>query len=463
MPAVATETISATGRILVVDDHASAREAMADILRCAGHEVRSASSAVEALRRLEKDAFDVILTDLQMPGMDGLELLRVLNERGGEAQVAMITAHASVASAVEAMRRGAFDYLEKPFNADQLEQLVARALRQGGEARRSSSAGPDGPAMIGSSPAMQRLRQRIAQVAPTSETVLILGESGAGKELVARAIHAASRRASKTMVSVNCPGLAPQLMESELFGHVRGAFTTADAPRVGRFEAADGGTLFLDEVTEIDLPLQAKLLRVLQERSFERVGESQARSVDVRVLAATNRDLREEIALGQFREDLYFRLAVVPLHTPPLRERKEDIPDLMSYFFARVAERLGQPPRFLSPGALDLLTEYSWPGNVRELENIATRASVLGTKTTVDADELRPWLMGGEGHAAEPQAPADVNLHDMERRLIEATLDRFAGHRGKTAQALGIGVRTLANKLRSYGYAPREKPARKSA
>jgi DNA-binding NtrC family response regulator len=454
------------GRVLVVDDHASARAAMTDILRCAGHDVHCASSAVEALGRLEKDSFDVVLTDLQMPGMDGLQFLRALAERGDETQVAMITAHASVATAVEAMRRGAFDYLEKPFDVEQLEQLIVRALRDARGPRAASARRQPhdaAPAMIGRSPAMQRLRERIALAAPTDETVLILGESGTGKELVARAIHAASRRASRPFVGVNCPALSPSLVESELFGHVRGAFTTADAPRVGRFELAEGGTLFLDEVTEIDLPVQAKLLRVLQERSFERVGESQTRTVDVRVVAASNRDLREQVAARRFREDLYFRLAVVPIHTPPLRERKEDIPELMEHFFRRVAQRLNQSPRELTPGALELLVEYRWPGNVRELENIATRASVLGQSAAVTADELRPWLMAESIATCESSDSSGANLQEMERRLIEATLDRFDGHRGKTAQALGIGVRTLANKLRSYGYAPREKPARKSA
>lgn len=464
MSMLAPSVSAPTGRVLVVDDHASAREAMADILRCAGHEVRCAASAAEALQRLEKNAFDVILTDLQMPGMDGLELLRAIGERGEDAQVAMITAHASVSSAVEAMRRGAFDYIEKPFKVDQLEQLVARAMRRGGGTRRAEppNALEMGPSMIGSGPAMRKLRERIAQVARTDETVLIVGESGTGKELVARAVHAASRRASKSFVGVNCPALSPHLMESELFGHVRGAFTTADAPRIGRFELAEGGTLFLDEVTEIELPLQAKLLRVLQERAYERVGESQTHPADVRVLAASNRDLREEIVARRFREDLYFRLAVVPLRTPPLRERQEDIPELMAYFFFRVAERLDQPTRELTPAALELLTEYAWPGNVRELENLATRATVLGQKPIVDADDLRPWLIGQAHSLDDATLPVGLSLQEMERRLIEATLDQFDGHRGQTAQALGIGVRTLANKLRSYGYGPREKAVRKS-
>ncbi len=320
--------------------------------------------------------------------------------------------------------------------------------------------------MVGDSSAMQALRQRIAHAAPTDETILIHGESGTGKELVARSVHATSRRAAGALVSLNCPALSPQLMESELFGHERGAFTSADAPRVGRFELADGGTILLDEVSEIDLSLQAKLLRVLQEKSFERVGSSATKSVDVRVLATINRDLRSAVSEGRFREDLYFRLAVVPLHVPPLRERVEDVPALATHFLDQAASRLDREPCGLDDSALDLLARYTWPGNVRELENIMTRASVLATKATINADALRPWLLGPLNDSAKSQTigsntteqiTVGTSLHDMERALIEATLEHFDGHRAKTAKALGIGVRTLANKMRSYGYAPRTK------
>jgi DNA-binding NtrC family response regulator len=317
--------------------------------------------------------------------------------------------------------------------------------------------------MIGSSDAMLDLRRTIAQVAPTSATVLILGESGVGKELVASAIHSASRRSQGPLVSLNCPALSPQLMESELFGHERGAFTSADAPRVGRFELADGGTILLDEVTEISLPLQAKLLRVLQTKSFERVGSSETRIVDVRVLASSNRNLRREVAEGHFREDLFFRLAVVPLHVPALRERREDVPLLANHFLAQVAKRLEQPVCQLDDDAIDLLIHYDWPGNVRELENLITRASVLRTGVRITADELRPWLIARDARDSVSVDEAGranlvgMKLDEMERRLIECTLDRFRGHRAQTAKALGIGVRTLTNKLRAYGYAPRTK------
>ncbi len=323
-----------------------------------------------------------------------------------------------------------------------------------------AAADASSPAMIGSSPAMQALRMRILQIGPTSETVLIMGESGTGKELVARAIHAASHRHSTPMVSLNCPVLSAHLMESELFGHEKGAFTGADAPRTGRFEAAQGGTILLDEVTEIDLPLQAKLLRVLQEKSFERVGSCKTLHVDVRVLATTNRDLQGEVAAGRFREDLYFRLAVLPLAVPPLRQRREDVPELAAYFFKRCAQRLERETCALDPDAAQLLVEYHWPGNVRELENIITRASVLTTTGQVTADELRRWLIAPAktvDAGPEEGVPVGTSLEEMERRLIEATLEHYGGHRARTAKALGIGIRTLSGKLRQYGYAPREK------
>lgn len=453
-----------TGAVLIVDDHRQARESMADILRQAGHEVQCVSSGSEALQTLDRASFDVVVTDLQMPGMSGLEFMRQLSERPHGAQVVMVTAYATVASAVEAMRRGAFDYLEKPFDADRLENLVARAMGHGrlidaGQPWQPASAADQPAAMIGASAAMRSLRAKIAQAAPTNETILISGESGTGKELVARAIHAASGRAKTPLVSLNCPVLSAQLMESELFGHERGAFTGADAARTGRFELADGGTILLDEISEIDLALQAKLLRVLQERTFERVGSSQTRPLDVRVLATTNRSLRAEAAAGRFREDLFFRLAVIPLDVPPLRERREDIPALVEHFLARSAGRLRRAPCDLSDAAADLLRGYHWPGNVRELENIITRASVLNSGAPISADDLRPWLIDGPNDtpARESDAPLGLSLRDMERKLIETTLEHFDGHRAKTAEALGIGLRTLSGKLKEYGYAPRAK------
>jgi len=469
--------IGTDGNVLVVDDHHQARESMADVLRQSGHTVRCCSSAREALKVLDKETFDCIVTDLKMPGMDGLEFIIQVERRPAGPQIVMVTAHATVTSAVEAMRHGAFDYIEKPFDVDRLEQLVSRAI-QHGRLVQGTSTGSDRdsstpPMMIGESSAMQKLRERIAAIARTDETVLIMGESGTGKELVAQTIHAVGLRGSGPMVSVNCPALTAQLLESELFGHQRGAFTGAESDRTGRFEMADSGSILLDEVTEIDLNLQAKLLRVLQERSFERVGSSQTISVDTRVIATTNRDLAAEVEEGRFRHDLYYRLAVLPIHVPALRDRVEDIPELCDYFLARCAGRLQRLPCELDESARQLLGEYHWPGNVRELENIITRASVLGDGQAISADMLRRWLIvdgsesndstdigSNESHdVTESDMPVGVSLQEMEKRLIEATLEHYDGLRAKTAAALGIGVRTLSSKLRQYGYAPREKTA----
>jgi DNA-binding NtrC family response regulator len=462
-------------RVLVVDDHQRSRESIADVLRCAGYEVATCASASEGLARLTQQPIDVVITDLQMPGMDGLEFIREIERRRLSVQVLMITAHASVTSAVEAMRHGAFDYLEKPFDAIALERCVSQACDRGAITTSNTNPNPttnsNAPRMIGSSRAMQELIRRTAQVAATEETVLICGESGTGKELVAQTIHALSRRAAGPLVSLNCPVLSAQLTESELFGHKRGAFTGAEADRTGRFELAHGGSILLDEVTEIDLTLQAKLLRVLQERSFERVGSSDTVSVDVRVLATTNRHLPAEIAGGRFREDLYFRLAVVPLAVPPLRERDDDVLALADHFLETATQRLNRGSFELAASARELLMEYDWPGNVRELQNIITRACVLNVGEPINADELRPWLAADHLHLHTANGSADKysaertndlvtpgsTLEEVERRLIETTLAQFDGHRAKTAEALGIGIRTLSGKLRQYGYAPREK------
>lgn len=466
-------------RILVVDDHASAREAVADVLREADYCVTTCASASEALVKLTSERVDVVVTDLQMPGMNGLEFICEIERRRLGVQVLMITAHGSVTTAVEAMRHGAFDYIEKPFDAVALERSVAQACaahiataspgRTDNPVRPSSQRDGQGcpsygggEMMIGSSEVMRQLRKRIAQVASTDETVLICGESGTGKELVARAIHALSRRGSGPLVSLNCPALSAQLTESELFGHKRGAFTGADSDRTGRFEAAHHGSLLLDEVTEIDLHLQSKLLRVLQERSFERVGASDTIAVDVRVMATTNRDILTEISTGRFREDLYFRLAVLPIMLPPLRERGGDVLEIAEHFLTQAAEKLGRERVHLEPAACELLTSYNWPGNVRELQNIITRACVLNQGKPITASELRPWLRVGNVEDAVTQSQTDefdenVTLDEMERRLIVATLKRCDGHRARAAEKLGIGLRTLSGKLRTYGYAPREK------
>lgn len=450
-------------RILIVDDHARARESVARALESTGYRVHGCASAVEGLAYLKRQTCDVVITDLQMPGMDGLAFIQEIVRLAIPTQVLMVTAHASVGTAVEAMRLGAFDYLEKPFDIDRLENAVASACSQGrivaGEPAGESTTLCD-RSMVGDSLAMQALRRQITQIGRTEETVLICGESGVGKELVARSLHVASLRAGKELVSLNCPVLSEQLTESELFGHRRGAFTGADADRVGRFELAQGSTLLLDEITEINLGLQAKLLRVLQERTFEPVGSSTSIHADVRVLASTNRDLRQEVARGRFREDLFYRLNVVPIEVPPLRNRREDIPHLAAHFVSQANARLGGPRRELDTSAIELMVEYHWPGNVRELQNVVTRACVLADGENIASDILRPWLVMSPT-ASQPRtesvAHPDITLADLERQVILATLERHSGHRARTAAALGIGLRTLSGKLRTYGVAPRER------
>ena len=463
-----------TARILVVDDHASARQSVVDVLRHGGYLAESCSSGAEALQKLSATSFDLVITDLQMPGMSGLDLIREIERLRLPLQVLMVTAHASVGVAVEAMRHGAFDFLEKPYDIDQIEQSVARALERGRlQSQTALSETTSGPAMIGTSGAMTLLRERIARIATTDETVLICGESGVGKELVAQTLHAASRRSSSPLVSLNCPVLSEQLTESELFGHCRGAFTGADADRVGRFELAEGGSLLLDEITEIHLGLQAKLLRVLQERTFERVGSSETRKIDVRVLATTNRDLAEEIAAGRFREDLYYRLAVVPLQVPPLREREGDVLLLAHHFLNEAATRLDREPLVLDAAASELLESHRWPGNVRELHNVITRACVLTDTPSISAELIHPWLRQDNTSGSESLAlatdehpatlPIGMSLAEIEKEMILGTLQQHDGHRAKTAEALGIGVRTLSGKLRSYGVAPRENQITRAA
>ncbi|MEX2167723.1 MAG: sigma-54 dependent transcriptional regulator [Pirellulales bacterium] len=449
------------GHVLVVDDHASARRSIADVLQQVGYRVTACASAAEAIGLLGQTMAEVVVTDLQMPGMNGLDFIREIERRRWPCQVLMITAHASVQSAVEAMRHGAFDYLEKPFDVTQLERSVGQALDRQRLLHGSTSSSSDAPAIIGNSQAMNDLRRRLALIATTEETVLICGESGTGKELVAQAIHAMSQRREKPLVSLNCPVLSEQLIESELFGHRRGAFTGADADRTGRFELAQGGTFLLDEITEINLRLQAKLLRVLQERTFERVGSSEPIRADVRILATTNRDLASEVAAGRFREDLYYRLAVLPVDVPPLRDRAQDVLQLVDHFLDQAMQKLGRPRCDWEPDARQLLLDYHWPGNVRELQNVVTRACVLNQGRPIRADEIRPWLrwehQSEPANASEVDLRCDTSLADLERKHIVATLEKFGGHRARTAAALGIGVRTLSGKLRDYGFAPREK------
>ena len=446
--------------ICVIDDQAMMRDSLEATLTAQDHKVFAYDNAQEALTMIKQQSFDAVLTDLRMPGLDGVGMLREMRRLGLDVPVVLMTAHASVPTAVEAMKLGAFDYVQKPFDAQEIEIVIERALRdrslvRDNEILRREIEDLDRQReLVGQSPALQPVLEKIQRVAQSSATVLITGESGTGKELIARAIHVASARANQPMLCVNCAALSPTLLESELFGHEKGSFTGADRMRKGRFELADGGTLLLDEVSEIAPPLQSKLLRILQEREFERVGSSVTRRVDVRVIATTNRDLRDWAAKARFREDLFYRLSVLPIEVSPLRERREDIPLLLDYFVGRISAREARARPKFTADALRMLQEYARPGNVRELENLCERVSVLEAGREVAPATIAPLLNGPiktASAAAEGLQYRDGQiLSDAERTLILHTLERFSGHRERTARALGIGLRTLGLKLKRW-------------
>lgn len=442
-------------RILVCDDQEMMRDSLAGTLAREGHEVVAAADGAAALQRLSSQRFDLLITDLKMPRMTGIELLAEAKKLRPDMPVVLMTAYATVQTAVEAMKLGAYDYIQKPFDGDEIKLLVDRTLEHSRLIKENLAlksmvdiAAPR--PLIGSSEAMQRVREQIERVARTSATVLVRGESGTGKELVARAIHYASDRRDRPFLAVNCAALSENLLESELFGHEKGSFTGADRMRRGRFELADGGTLLLDEISEIAPTLQAKLLRVLQESQFERVGSSTTQQVDVRVIATTNRDLEKSVEEGKFRGDLFYRLNVVPIELPALRQRNEDIPELARHFLHQIAKRTNTPFRHIEPEALRLLQRYSWPGNVRELQNIIERATVLETEPgVVRAATIEPWLKP-RSMDQSIDTLAGKPLADIEKKVILSTLEQFRGHRLKTAHALGIGVRTLGMKLKRW-------------
>ncbi|MBW2528678.1 MAG: sigma-54-dependent Fis family transcriptional regulator [Deltaproteobacteria bacterium] len=435
-------------RILVVDDEASVRSFLADALETADHEVDRAGDGSEASRQLDRHSYEVVVTDLKMPGMDGMQLLERLRREQPEVEVIVLTAHGSVESAVQAMKLGAFDFLQKPLSGpDELRLLVSRAVERHRAVSAREAAARDQPPRLGyGAPTMAAVVHAIERVAPTDATVLLTGESGTGKEIAARAIHARSRRAQGPFVAVNCAALSAELLESELFGHERGAFTGADERRRGRLELAAGGSFFLDEIAELRPGLQAKLLRVLQERQFERVGGNQTITCDVRWIAATNRNLDQTMAEGAFREDLFHRLAVFPIDLPPLRERREDIGPLAEALLARIAAELGRPSLSLAAAARAALEGHDWPGNVRELENTLERAAILSEGDELSADELllrKP--------AAGATASSMPTMAEAESAAIRRALDHFEGNRRKAAEHLGIGLRTLYDKLKRYG------------
>src|SRR5688500_5090500 len=443
-------------RILVVDDQDMMRDSLAATLVREGHEVIAATDGAAAVSRLNGGRFDLMITDLKMPKMTGIELLAEAKKLRPEMPVVLMTAFATVSTAVEAMKLGAYDYIQKPFDGDEIKHLVDRTLEHNrlireNQALRSMTEVSTPRPLIGSGPAMAVVRKKIDLVARSNATVLIRGESGTGKEVVARAIHNASDRKERPMLAVNCAALSENLLESELFGHEKGAFTGADRMRRGRFELADGGTLMLDEISEIAPGLQAKLLRVLQENSFERVGSSLTQTVDVRVIATTNRDLEAAVEEGEFRRDLFYRLNVVPIDLPPLRQRVEDIAELCRHFLHGVAKREQNAFRHIEPEAIRVMQKYPWPGNVRELQNIMERASVLETAPgVIQAETIEPWLKIRGSTTAAAESLAGKPLADIEKQVILSTLEQFKGHRIKTATALGIGVRTLGMKIKKW-------------
>jgi DNA-binding NtrC family response regulator len=430
-------------RILVVDDEAILRDATAEALGRAGHAVEVFESGRAALDRLAAEGFDLVITDLKMAGLDGLQVLEEAKRLAPDVPVVLVTAHGTVETAVRAMKRGAYDFLIKPFRLEELEALAARALEHRSlsvenEVLRARVAEAPDDAVWGS--ATRGVVQLLERAAASDAVVLVSGESGTGKEVAARTLHRLSRRAAAPFLAVNCAALSAGLLESELFGHEKGAFTGADRLRKGRFELAEGGTLLLDEVSEIEPPLQAKLLRVLQERTFERVGSSQARKADVRIVATTNRDLPAEVAKGRFREDLYYRLNVIPVRMPSLRERVEEIPVLAEHFARRHRKRL-------TVDAQRRLASYGWPGNVRELGNVLERAAVLAPGEEIDGALIAPWL---EGPARSAPSLAGLTLDELERRAVEETLRVHGGNRERTAEALGISSRGLRDKLKRW-------------
>ena len=445
--------------VLVVDDEPHMRRVLEIMLRKAGHLVFSAGNGLEALDILRDNPVDLVITDMRMPEMDGIELLGRLREGGGEIPVIVITAHGSVESAVNAMKRGASDYIQRPFDIDALELAIARVLGDAEVARQNSflreevNRGWD--AFVGASAAMRAVYELIRQVAPTKASVMISGETGTGKELAARAIHNESSRSGKLFVPINCAAIPADILEAELFGYEKGAFTGAVKERIGKFELANGGTLFLDELTEMPMALQAKLLRFLQDNTLERLGSNRRIQLDIRVIAATNRDPRDSIREGHLREDLYYRLNVFPINLPPLRERKDDIQDLASHFVAKHSHR-ADAGGALDPQVVSRLNAYNWPGNVRELENMVERALVLCGAGPIKSGHFPLDL---DVSVAEPASAVRVSLpigplvpavEAFEAHMIEEALAQTEDSKPRTAALLDISERTLWYKVKKY-------------
>ncbi|MFL5620095.1 MAG: sigma-54-dependent transcriptional regulator [Gemmatimonadaceae bacterium] len=445
--------------ILVVDDELGLRHTLTLILQAEGHTVRAASDGAVGLQQLGEAPADLIICDVRMPGLDGLAFLEKYKETGGTALVIMMSAYGDDEAALEAIRRGAYDFIAKPFRADQVLLVVRKAIEREGLRREVEALhdelvalrAPSG--IVGRSPKIEQALTLADKVARHPSTVLITGESGTGKELIARHIHDASPRVARPFVAVNCAAIPESLLESELFGHAKGAFTGATAERQGLFEEAHEGTLFLDELGDLPVPLQVKLLRALQEGEVRRVGDNASRSVDVRLVAATARDLEADVADGKFRADLYYRINVVRIHLPALRERSEDIPELVRHFVGRFNRRLGLHVTGVTAAAMRALVEYPWPGNVRELENVVERAMVLTDGPQLDVEQL-PTL---SAPAVRPDgaSPLDLSVkrrtEELERALIKEALERTRGNRTRAAKLLDLSHRALLYKIRDYG------------
>lgn len=447
-------------RILLVDDDESLRRVMQMQLEDAGYAVQIAGAGASALEWLGRESFALVLTDLMMPGMSGLDLLRQVKRDYPETVVVMVTAFGTIQGAVEAMRAGAYDYLTKPIDYDELGLLVARALEHRNlvEEVRALRASLDQKygfeSIIGRSDSLLFVLDMAARAARVDSTVLIHGETGTGKELLARAIHFNSERRNKAFVTINCGAIPKDLMESELFGHTKGSFTGAVAHKTGKVEAADGGTLFLDEVGELPLELQVKLLRLIQEGEVEKVGATAAAKVDVRILAATHRNLLAMIEDGAFREDLYYRLSVIPLELPSLRQRESDIPELVAHFFQKAKTRLGRPDLVLPAGLLGYFQRYSWPGNIRELENIVERLVVLTRGSEIGFNDLPDYLRkarpAAEAYNLDLQ-PGGISLDAVERDLIQRALEKFHWNQSRAARYLDISRKTLIYRMEKHG------------
>lgn len=451
-------------QILVVDDEVGIRDMLRAVLRSDGHLVHTTGTGEEALAILGRETVDLLITDLSMPGMDGVELLRRASKVSPETPAIVVTAFGSKETAIEAMRHGAVNYLEKPFDVEEVKLHVRHSLghrRLRDENRRLRERLSMHTEILGRSAAIGGIREMVERVAPADSTLLITGESGTGKEVVARAIHRSSPRGERPFVGLNCAAIPAELLESELFGHVRGAFTGADRSRRGLVEAAEGGTLFLDEIGDMPPAMQAKMLRVLQERRIRRVGGNEEIPVDVRVLCATHRDLEALVKEGSFREDLFYRIHVIEIHIPPLRERVEDIPELVQFFAAKHAERMNRNIRGSEPAFLEALGRYGWPGNIRELENVVERAVALSSGSLLETASLPPEVVGrGDSRATDLELPENFSLEDFleveRRRYMEAALEATGGIQTRAAERLKMTFRSFRYFAKKFGLTTRE-------